>query len=39
MNVGLLAKLDLIDHEGNTQRLGELWADRSLVLVFLRHFG
>lgn len=21
------------------QRLGELWADRPVVLVFLRHFG
>ena len=29
----------LRDLEGNEHELRELWADRTAVLVFLRHFG
>ncbi len=34
-----LGDLTLQDPQGAPVRLGGLWADRSLVLVFLRHFG
>ena len=34
-----LGSLELLDSEGELQRLGELWNDRPVVLVFLRHFG
>ena len=27
------------DLEGRSRRLGDLWRDRPVVLVFLRHFG
>jgi peroxiredoxin len=27
------------DAAGPTLRLSELWADHTLILVFLRHFG
>jgi hypothetical protein len=27
------------DLEGREHALGELWAERPVVLVFLRHFG
>jgi hypothetical protein len=29
----------LRDSAGNELRLSELWLERPLVLVFLRHFG
>ena len=34
-----LADLELQDAEGNRVRLGGLWAERPVVLVFVRHFG
>lgn len=34
-----LAGIELEDSEGNTRRLGELWRERPVVLVFVRHFG
>ncbi len=34
-----LADLELRDPAGGTTRLGTLWAERPVVLVFLRHFG
>ena len=34
-----LAGLSLSDDTGEDVRLGSLWADRPVVLVFLRHFG
>lgn len=34
-----LAPLNVLDLEGRPVRLGELWADSAVVLVFLRHFG
>lgn len=33
------AELTLTDTEGENIRLVELWRERPLVLVFLRHFG
>jgi hypothetical protein len=34
-----LAEIELEDWEGRTRRLGELWRERPVVLVFVRHFG
>jgi hypothetical protein len=34
-----LADITLPDHNGDTVRLGDLWADRPVVLVWLRHYG
>jgi hypothetical protein len=39
MDVDALASLELRDSTGSPRRLGDLWADRPVVLVFLRHFG
>jgi hypothetical protein len=33
------ARAKVRDLEGNEIDLGSLWAERSVVLVFLRHFG
>lgn len=34
-----LADRVLVDPEGTEHRLGDLWAERPHVLLFLRHFG
>lgn len=34
-----LAKMVLPDSHGEDVRLGELWEDGPVVLVFLRHYG
>ncbi|MBV9310111.1 MAG: hypothetical protein JOZ73_04725 [Solirubrobacterales bacterium] len=34
-----LADLVLRDHDGNETRLGDLWRERSVALVWLRHYG
>jgi len=34
-----LADVQLADSTGATQRLGDFWAERPVVVVFLRHFG
>jgi hypothetical protein len=34
-----LADIVLPDHDGNEVRLGDLWADRPVALVWLRHYG
>jgi hypothetical protein len=39
MDVTALAAVELTDSTGATRRLGDLWAARPVVLVFLRHFG
>jgi hypothetical protein len=33
------ARAVIRDLAGNERSLGELWRDRTVVLVFLRHFG
>lgn len=38
-DVARLADQVLPDPDGSEQRLGDLWADRPHVLLFLRHFG
>jgi len=34
-----LADLVLLDHDGREVRLGELWSERPVALVWLRHYG
>jgi hypothetical protein len=34
-----LADASVKDVEGRDVRLGELWRDRPVVLVFVRHYG
>lgn len=34
-----LSDIVLEDWEGRPQRLGDLWRERTVVLVFIRHFG
>lgn len=34
-----ISELELPDPEGAKHRLGDFWAERRTVLVFLRHFG
>jgi hypothetical protein len=34
-----LGEITLLDEDGNDVRLGDLWADRPAVLVWLRHYG
>jgi hypothetical protein len=34
-----LAPLSLADPDGGHTRLGDLWRERPVVLVFVRHFG
>ena len=34
-----LADVELEDSTGASRRLGAYWAQRPVVLVFLRHFG
>ena len=39
MDLTRLSNLKLPDHEGTVHRLGDLWDERPVILVFLRHFG
>jgi peroxiredoxin len=34
-----LADIELPDHEGNSVRLGDLWQEEPVVLVWVRHYG
>ena len=34
-----LADIVLLDHDGREVRLGELWSERPVALVWLRHYG
>jgi len=34
-----LAQIDVLDEGGAAVRLGDFWAGRATVLVFVRHFG
>jgi hypothetical protein len=39
MDLERLAGLELADPGGTGRRLGDFWAERPVILVFLRHFG
>jgi len=34
-----LSDVELGDWQGAPVRLGDLWKERTVVLVFIRHFG
>jgi hypothetical protein len=34
-----LAALEILDEDGSSRRVAELWAQRPVVLLFVRHFG
>jgi hypothetical protein len=34
-----LADMVLLDHDSHEVRLGDLWAERPVALVWLRHYG
>jgi hypothetical protein len=34
-----LSNIELSDWTGSNVRLGSLWEDQPVVLVFVRHFG
>jgi len=36
---GRLARLMVLDGDGRAVALGGFWADRPVVLAFVRHFG
>jgi hypothetical protein len=33
------ADITLLDHDGEPVRLGDLWSERPVALVWLRHYG
>jgi hypothetical protein len=39
MDIGALEQVRLRDADGVVHRLGDLWTDKPVILVFLRHFG
>lgn len=39
MDLTALEAITLPDAEGTEHRLGDLWADKPVIVVFLRHFG
>ena len=39
MDIDALSALSLHGADGAEHRLGDYWADRTVILVFLRHFG
>lgn len=38
-NVAALGETVVIDPDENPVRLGDLWAEQTQVILFLRHFG
>ncbi|MEX1005109.1 MAG: hypothetical protein WD990_01940 [Acidimicrobiia bacterium] len=38
-DVATLADTSVIDPDENPVRLGDLWAEKTQVILFLRHFG
>ncbi len=34
-----LENIVVLDPDGKSVRLGDLWRDRTVVLAFIRHFG
>jgi len=39
MDLRALEAVSLPDADGNLHRLGDLWAEKPVIVVFLRHFG
>lgn len=34
-----LADIEVLDAEGEAVRLGDLWREQPVLLVFIRHYG
>ncbi len=39
MDLDRLADLKILDLDAREVRFGDLWKDRTAVIVFVRHFG
>jgi hypothetical protein len=39
MDLPSLEGLSLSDADGEQRRMGDLWAEKQTIVVFLRHFG
>jgi len=39
MDLDSLERVELTGVDGQPHRLGDLWAHRPVILIFLRHFG
>ena len=39
MDLKRLEQVELAGTDGRRHRLGDFWAERPVILVFLRHFG
>jgi len=39
MDLPRLEQTELAGADGKRHRLGDFWADRVVIMVFLRHFG
>jgi hypothetical protein len=39
MDLQRLERIELTGGDAKSHRLGDFWADRAVILVFLRHFG
>lgn len=39
MNMDSIASVTLPDADGDEVRLGDLWADHKVLIVWLRHYG
>ena len=38
-NAAAIADIELLDTDGERVRLGSLWEDEPVLLVWLRHYG
>jgi len=39
VDLARLEQAELVGTDGSSHRLGDYWASRPVILVFLRHFG
>jgi len=39
MDIRALESVSLSDADGQVYRLGDVWAEKPVIVVFLRHFG
>jgi hypothetical protein len=39
MDARELGRIQVLDPDGREVRLGDLWRERPVALVFIRHFG
>jgi hypothetical protein len=39
MDLKRLERVELVGADGDRHRMGDLWVEQPVILVFLRHFG